>query len=92
MQVRGCALHCCHAAGNTLSRPALPSYPGCSVIVLYCFLPYGRVDPALKLTGVPTLFAWGASGPARRLGPELEACGSPQEVEQLLEKTRFMSG
>lgn len=51
-----------------------------------------RVDPSLKLTGVPTLFAWGAAGPARRLGPELEACASPGEVEQLLEKTKFMSG
>jgi hypothetical protein len=49
-----------------------------------------RVDPALALTGVPTLLAWRPGGGASaRLGPELEACGSGAEVEALLRRTGF---
>ncbi|GLI65588.1 hypothetical protein VaNZ11_009162 [Volvox africanus] len=50
-----------------------------------------RVDPQLKLTGVPTLLAWGPSGAIRRLGPELETCKSSEEVDKLLSSTRFFS-
>ncbi|GLC33051.1 hypothetical protein PLESTM_000018800 [Pleodorina starrii] len=48
-----------------------------------------RLDPQLKLTGIPTLLAWGPSGATRRLGPELEACSSPAEVEKLLSFSAF---
>ncbi|GFR47132.1 hypothetical protein Agub_g8820 [Astrephomene gubernaculifera] len=51
-----------------------------------------RVAPELKLTGIPTLLAWSpAGGATRRLGSELEACGSAAEVEQLLARSGFFS-
>ncbi|GIM11284.1 hypothetical protein Vretimale_14807, partial [Volvox reticuliferus] len=50
-----------------------------------------RVDPQLKLTGVPTLLAWSPSGATRRLGPELEACSSAEDVNSLLSSTGFFS-
>lgn len=37
----------------------------------------------LRLTGVPTLLAWGSGGPGRRLGPELEAACSAEEAMRL---------
>ncbi|KXZ56963.1 hypothetical protein GPECTOR_1g87 [Gonium pectorale] len=49
------------------------------------------LEVTLKLTGIPTLLQWGQDGPSRRLGPELEACGSPSEVEKLLQSTQFFS-
>ncbi|PNW80380.1 hypothetical protein CHLRE_07g315100v5 [Chlamydomonas reinhardtii] len=48
-----------------------------------------RTAPALKLTGIPTLLQWGGGAAVKRLGPELEACGSPAEVEALLAKSGF---
>lgn len=43
-----------------------------------------RLDPALRLTGVPTLIHWVAGAPAARLGPELEAAKTQEQAAQLI--------
>lgn len=48
-----------------------------------------RHRPELQLTCVPTMIRWSDSGPAERIGPELESAKTQQEVEAVLHAFMF---
>lgn len=48
-----------------------------------------RVDPDVKLTGIPTLFSWGASGPEQRLGEASKRPGKHAKPPPLHLSPRF---
>lgn len=45
-----------------------------------------RLDPQLKLTGIPTLATWTPDGLGGRVGPELEAANDADEVSDIVKK------